>query len=296
MKIVVAGASGNVGYRTAERLIDGGVFPVLIARNTKAVKPLLDRGAQLVAGGLDSFEVLDAATANADALLWMTPPALSEPSLQGWYRRTARLAAQAIEKNGVKRVVHISAVGALPNTGLGTVSYVAEVELALAAACRNLVNLRPGYFMQNLAQQLKEISKLPENQPAELQMTFEPDHDVPWINAFDIGDVAAGYLMEPTWAGQWSRNLMGPQNLTMIEVAVIVSIAANRSVRYQQIPLEAMSEIFAAQGANKKVQSEMTDLLTALGDKDGVYATTRTFEAATPSTLKQFVENCLGAR
>ena len=34
MKIVVAGASGNVGYRTAERLLEGGVFPVLIARNT----------------------------------------------------------------------------------------------------------------------------------------------------------------------------------------------------------------------------------------------------------------------
>ena len=99
------------------------------------MRPLLDRGAQLISGGSDNFEALDAATANAHALLWMTPPALGEPSLQRWYQRTARLAAQAIEKNGVKRVVQISAVGALQNTRLGTVSYVAEVELALAAAC-----------------------------------------------------------------------------------------------------------------------------------------------------------------
>ena len=296
MKIVVAGASGNVGYRTAERLLEGGVFPVLIARNTHAVRPLLDRGAQLISGGSDNFEALDAATANADALLWMTPPALGEPSLQGWYQRTARLAAQVIEKNGVKRVVHISAVGALPNTRLGTVSYVAEVELALAAACRNLVNLRPGYFMQNLVSQLNAIGKLPENQAAELQMTFAPDHDVPWISAFDIGDVAAGYLMDSTWAGQWSRNLMGPQNLTMVEVAAIVSKAANRTVRYQQIPLEVMAGIFAAQGANETVQSEMRELLDALGDKDGVYATARTSEAATPTTMKQFVEDCFDGR
>ena len=293
MKIVVAGASGNVGYRTAERLLDGGVFPVLIARNTHAVRPLLDRGAQLISGGSDNFEALDAATANANALLWMTPPALGEPSLQGWYQRTAQLAAQAVKRNGVKRVVHISALGALQNTRLGTVSYVAEVELALAAACRNLVNLRPGYFMQNLVLQLKEIGKLPENQAAELQMTFEPDHDVPWISTADIGDVAAAYLMDPTWAGQWSRNLMGQQNLTMIEVAEIVSKAANRAVSYQQIALEVMTGIFAAQGANETVQSEMRALLTALGDKDGVYATAKTSEAQTPTTMQQFVEDCL---
>ncbi len=293
MKIVIAGASGNVGYRTAKRLLAKGISPVLIARNMKAVKPLLDRGAQLIAGGSDNFEALDAATANADALLWMTPPALSEPSLEQWYQRTARLVAQAVERNGVKRIVHISAVGARLNAGLGTVSYVAEVELALAAACKNLVNLRPGYFMQNLATQLKGIGKLPEKQPAELQMTFEPDHDVPWISAADIGDVAADYLMDPAWAGQWSRNLMGPQNLSMVEVAKIVSKASHRSVRYQQIPLEVMAGIFAAQGANQKVQSEMRDLLTALGDKDGVYATTRTSEAETPTTMQQFVEDCL---
>lgn len=292
MKIVIAGASGNVGYCTAERLLAKGISPVLIARNIKAVKPLLDRGAQLIAGGSDNFEALDAATASADALLWMTPPALGEPSLQGWYQQTARLAAQTVARNGVKRVVHISAVGALQNTRLGTVSYVAEVELALAAACKNLVNLRPGYFMQNLVPQLKAICKLPENQPAELQMTFEPNHDVPWISAADIGDVAAGYLMDATWAGQWSRNLMGPQNLSMVEVAKIVSKASNRSVSYQQIPIEFMNGIFAAQGANEKVQSEMRDLMTALGDKDGVYATARTSEAETPTTMQQFVEDC----
>lgn len=296
MKIVVAGASGNVGFRTAQRLLDGGIAPVLIARNIAAVQPLVDRGAHLVVGGADDFEALQAATANADALLWMTPPALREPSLQGWYRRTARLVADAAERNRVKRIVHISSVGARPSGDLGTVSYVAEVEQALAAVCHNLVNLRPGYFMQNLALQLKAINKLPAQQPAVLQMTFQPHHDVPWISATDIGDVAAHYLNDPTWAGQWSRNLMGPENLSMLEVADIVSKEAKRPVRYEQMPIQFMTNIFATQGANETVQSEMKNLLIALGDTDGVYATTRTLEVVTPSTMKQFVENCFSER
>jgi len=39
----------------------------------------------------------------------------------------------------------------------------------------------------------------------------------------DIGDEAAKYLLDDDWAGQWTCNLMGPENLTLLETTAILS-------------------------------------------------------------------------
>ncbi len=44
MKIVVAAASGNVGRRTAEKIIQAGVETVLLASRDKNDFPLLHKG------------------------------------------------------------------------------------------------------------------------------------------------------------------------------------------------------------------------------------------------------------
>ena len=290
MKIVVAGASGNIGYRVAQQLLDAGQTPVLLARNAAKVAPLVARGAVLVEGSSDDAACVMAATRDAEGLLWMTPPALDATSLKDWYARTSQIACEAILTNGIARVVHVSAVGAGAAANLGTVSYSGDVEKAFAATKVNLVNLRPGYFMQNLAAHYASMKD-----DGLIRMAFAPDHDIPWISTDDIGDVAARYLLDTTWAGQWARNLMGPENLSLQQIAAMASDILGTPVRYEQASPEELDTQFAQMGANALVRAQLAELLRALGDPDGVYATARTPEAYTPTSMQAFLNAGLNA-
>jgi len=56
-----------------------------------------------------------------------------------------------------------------------------------------------------------------------LYFPYASNHDIPWISTDDIGDEAAKYLLDDDWAGQWTCNLMGPENLTLLETTAILS-------------------------------------------------------------------------
>jgi uncharacterized protein YbjT (DUF2867 family) len=290
MKIVVAGASGNIGTRVVSQLLDRGERPVMLARNGDKVGKFIARGATHVRVGSDDAAAIIDACRKADALFWVTPPVLSEQSMQGWYARTAAIAVEAIAVNRIQKVVHISSIGAGARPGLGTVSYTGDVEASLAAVCTKLVNLRPGYFMQNLAGTFARV-----HSDAVLALPFAPDHDIPWISTDDIGDVAAACLADQQWEGQWSRNLMGPENLTPLQIAALMSELLKKPIAYQQLPLEQLDLDFARFGANDVVRAEMRMLLEALGDTDGIYATARTPDAFTPTTLGEYLSGALRA-
>jgi uncharacterized protein YbjT (DUF2867 family) len=119
------------------------------------------------------------------------------------------------------------------------------------------------------------------------------DHDILWISTDDIGDKAARYLLDDRWAGQWTQNLMGSENLTLPEATTILSRVLNRSIQYVQVTVESIQQQLALAGATPDVQRELGDLYHALGNPDGIYATARTPEAITPTTFEQFATHKL---
>lgn len=58
--------------------------------------------------------------------------------------------------------------------------------------------------------------------------SYANDHDIPWISTDDIGDEAPKYLLDDGWAGKWTRNLMGPENLTLLETTAVLSQLLSR--------------------------------------------------------------------
>ena len=126
-----------------------------------------------------------------------------------------------------------------------------------------------------------------------VRFPYPSDHDLPWISTEDIGDVAAQYLLNRHWAGQWTRNLMGSENLTLPETVAILSQVLGYAVEYNRVNIESLQQQFATMGATEEVQREMGDLFRALGDPDGIYATARTPDATTPTTFEQFVKHKL---
>ena len=123
MKIVIAAASGNIGRRTAEKVIHAGAETVLLARNPEKLADLIDRGAIVHKIGSDDPQGLIDVTQYADALFWLTPPKLDVPNMRDWYLHTAQAGANAVRANGIARVVNISSIGAGAKPNLGTVSF-----------------------------------------------------------------------------------------------------------------------------------------------------------------------------
>jgi uncharacterized protein YbjT (DUF2867 family) len=288
MKIVIAAASGNIGRRTAEKVIQAGVETILLARHPEKLADLVDRGAIVKPISSDDPIALIDATKNADALFWLTPPKLDTPSLSDWYIQTAMAGKEAVRENGIKRVVNISSIGAGAEPNLGTVSFSGNVESIFNQTDANILHLRPGYFMENFMAQVESIQR-----DKSVYFPYASDHDMPWISTDDIGDEAAKYLLDDSWAGKWTRNLMGSENLTLLEITSILSQLLDRPIEYVQVTIESIQQQLASFGATPDVQNELRDLFRALGAPNGIYATIRTPEAVTSTTFEQFAINKL---
>lgn len=283
MKIVIAAASGNIGRRAAQKVVQAGVETILLTRQPEKLADLAAQGATVKPISSDHPQGLIEVTQDADALFWVTPPKLDTLSLRDWYIQTAMAGARAVRENSIKRVVNISSLGAGASEDLGTVTFVGTVESIFNQTLPNVLHLRPGYFMENFLGQVKFIE-----QDNAVYFPYASDHDIPWISTDDIGDEAAKYLLDDRWAGQWTRNLMGPENLTLPETTAIVSRVLNRSIEYVQVTVESIQQQLSLTGATPDVQRELGNLFRALGNPDGIYATARTPEAITPTTFEQF--------
>ena len=288
MKIVIATASGNVGRRTAEKVIEAGAETILLSRHPEKLADLVAQGATVKPIGSDDDRGVIEASQNADALFWLTPPKIDVPSLSDWYTQTAMVGARAVRENSIKRVVNISSLGAGARPNLGTVSFVGEVEAIFNQTDANILHLRPGYFMENFLTQVESIER--DNT---VSFPYASDHDIPWISTDDVGDVAAKYLLDDRWAGHWTRNLMGAENLTPLETTAILSRVLDRPIAYDQVTIESIKQQLASMGATPDAQQALGDLFCALSDPDGVYATARTPETFTPTTFEQFVRTKL---
>lgn len=283
MKIVIAAASGNIGRCAAQKVVQAGVETILLTRQPEKLADLAAQGATVKPISSDDPQGLIEVTQDADALFWVTPPKLDALSLRDWYIQTAMAGARAVRENSIKRVVNISSLGAGASEDLGTVTFVGTVESIFNQTLSNVLHLRPGYFMENFLGQVKFIE-----QDNAVYFPYASDHDIPWISTDDIGDEAAKYLLDDRWAGQWTRNLMGAENLTLPEATAIVSRVLNRSIEYVQVTVESIQQQLSLAGATPDVQRELGNLFRALGNPDGIYATARTPEAITPTTFEQF--------
>lgn len=285
MEIVIGAAAGNIGSRIAKKVASANHSAVLLGNKLSSLHDLNIPNSSSYEVDMSNLEQVVEHTKGADAIFWLVPPNIAVSSLKEWYDDIIAAGVAAIKENKIPRVVAISSLGAGISDNLGTVTYVGNLERALKEVASNVVFLRPGYFMENFLLQKNDIL---EN--GHFSFPYATDHDIPFVSANDIGDIAAEYLMDVNWTGQWTRNIMGPSNMTLKEAADIFSAELQQEIVYKQVTYDDVKNQFAKFGANNTVQKELVDLYMALGDPNGAYATPRTFEAITPTTLEDVIQ------
>ena len=197
--------------------------------------------------------------------------------------------AAAIQSQGVKRVVGVSALGrrtALAgNAGLVTAAFAMEAEIEKTG-----VDFRalwcPGFMenMLNAVQTLKDQGMFFVPSP--------PDVKTPYAATRDIAASGARLLLDRSWTGQGGLAVLGPEDLSCNDMAAIMTDVLGKPIRFQQISAEAAKAQLMQYGASEGFAQAYVEMFAAKGE--GLdNAEPRTAENTTPTSFRQWCEEVL---
>jgi uncharacterized protein YbjT (DUF2867 family) len=285
MSIVITAPTGNIGRPLTQNLLDLGVKPVLIARDAAKVKHFTDQGATAVVGSHSDPAVIIEATKGADALWLLTPVAFQTDDLRAFYRTFGEAAAKAIEQNDIGHVVHLSSVGAEHQSGTGPIVGLYENENILGKAAKNLVNLRPGYFMENTLGQVPSIL-----QANALFTTFAEGIRFPMIATKDIAARAAELLTKRDWSGQKVVELQGAGDVGYEEVAGVLSEVLGRDLKHITVTPEQQLEALTNMGISATLAGSFHELSQAITSGHVKFHEPRSKANTTPTSYPVFAQ------
>lgn len=218
MTILVTGATGNIGRRIVDHLIDLGANDIRALTKNPAKANLPD-GVTAVTGYLGEPESLPAAFEGVERMYLAPLPKTLDTTLE--------LAKQA----NVEYVVALS----------GGAHWQAHAD-AVAASGLVHTQLGPGEFLKNFAiwaEQIKATQTVREPYPTAIEAPISMD---------DIARVAAALLVKPEQRhyGQMYE-LTGPEALTREQIAEQVGVGIGVDVSYEQCARAEAEEQFNPQ-------------------------------------------------
>lgn len=282
---VVAGASGNVGSIVATRLLDAGKKVRVVARNADRLKRWTDRGAEAAAGSLEDADFVTRAMAGATAAYVLVPPNMGVSGFRAYQNRVAAALVRGVQSAKVGHVITLSSIGAHLARGNGPVAGLHDMERAFGElSSTNVLHLRPTYFMENHLGSIGAIKQM-----GMIGGALKPDLLMPMIATRDIGEVAAQHLLARDFKGHWVRELLGPRDISMNDVAKAFGAAIGKpDLKYTQFPYEDAKKAMMGMG----IPEEMAGLYMEMnrGFNEGLVLATqpRSPTTNTPTTIEEF--------
>lgn len=231
--IVVLGATGHTGRLIVEQLAARGAPVRAVARDARrldGLPPEVERRA----GTLDDPAFLRAALEGAQAAYTLLPTDRRASDYRAAQDTQGEAQCAAVQAAGVARVVALSSLGADHAAGHGLLAglHAQEQRLRALPGVRRLTLLRPASFFENLEDTFASIlfeGTVADAVPADLR--------VPMVAARDIAAAAADALLDAAPAPRVEvRELLGPQDHTMVEVVQALGAAIGRpGLRYVQL-------------------------------------------------------------
>jgi uncharacterized protein YbjT (DUF2867 family) len=267
-RVLVTGAGGNVGRPVLEELTARGAI-VRAADRTPV------EGAEFTRLDFTDERTFAAAVDGCSAMFLLRPPAIARvgPTLG----RLIDVAGAA----GVEHVTFLSVAGAETNR----VVPHHRVEKHLAASGIPSTMLRPGFFADNLTSAYREdIAEGRLYVPAGAGR-------VAFIDARDIGEVAAIALTDPAVHAGHAYHLTGPEAVTFDEVARLLAERLGRPIRYEPATVPGYLRHLRRRGLPLAQVAVQTVLHVGLrrGDAAEVDPTIERLLGRPPRAIVQFV-------
>lgn len=286
--IVVTTPTGQIGRDVIQNLLGAGQPVRVIARAPHKLSETVRERVEVIEGSHGDAAVVEQAFEGADAVFWVAPPDMTKTKEEAYVEFT-RPAAETIRRLGVRRVVSVTGIGRgtawADKAGLVTASTHMDDLLGSSAAA--LRALAMPSFMENFMRQVGAIKE-----KSLMSGTIDADRKVPWTSTRDLAAVAARFLSDSGWTGNEEIPVLGPDVLSLSEIAKIVSEVAGRQVRYQQTTFEALKQQFLGRGATESFAQGYVDMYRAKNEGMDNTALSKTAER-TPTSFRTWCEQNL---
>lgn len=216
MKVLVTGASGNVGRYVTENLLNIGEQVVTAGSNTEKLKELFLDKVDSVYFDFTKKETFEGALQNVDRVFLIRPPQLGNP--EDLYPFI-----DAMKAHNIKLVSFLSLMGVEKNT----IPPHHKIEKYIESSQIPFAHIRPGFFMQN-------ISGVHSAEIREMDQIFVPagNSKTSFIDAEDIGLSVATLLYNPEKYKNTAHTITGAEALDYFQVAEILSKVTGRKIKY----------------------------------------------------------------
>ncbi|GAA5063937.1 uncharacterized protein YbjT (DUF2867 family) [Thermocatellispora tengchongensis] len=284
--IVITAPTGQIGSKLVASLLQRSEPVRLITRDPRKLPAEVRERAEIVVGSHRDRDVLDHALQGADALFWLMPAAATASSPYEAYVTASVPGADAVVRHAVPRVVIISALGRGSQIYAGHVSASHAMEDLFRSTGAHVRALALPTFMENILRQTAAIKN------GVISGTLPADLTMPWIATKDIAALAAEYLLDHTWTGQDTVEVLGGEDLSYHDIAEILTDVLGTPVRYQPGDRAAVKQFLISRGFSEAMAQSMMDMDLA-GERGINNATPRTAAHTTPTTFREFAEETI---
>lgn len=216
MKILVTGASGNVGQYVIQYLLTFKESIVAAGTNTQKLKLMFSDEIEVVEFDFTRPVTFDNALKDIDRVFLMRPPHLGKPTDLYPF-------LEAVKKHSIKLIAFLSLMGIEKNT----IPPHYKIEKKIEELGIPYTYIRPGFFMQNISGIHAEEIKLKD-------MIYVPagNSKTSFIDATDIGHAVAIILHNFEQHINTKYTLTGSEALDYYQVAKILSNVLGRTIHY----------------------------------------------------------------
>jgi uncharacterized protein YbjT (DUF2867 family) len=258
MKIIVTGSLGNISKPLTIELVQKGHSVTVISSKAERQADIENLGAKAAIGSIEDLDFLTKTFSGADVVYTMIGGGdYFDPDfdLMAYYTKIANNYLQAIQQSGVKRVVHLSSVGAHLESGNGILQMHYQAERIL----NNLQDIaltfmRPVGFYYNLfifSDGIKATGTMSSN--------YGADDVIPWVSPLDIATAIASEIQNPSVGKK--IQYVASEELTCNDVAAILGTAIGKpNLEWTLITDQELLNRYESFGMNKKIAAGLVEM------------------------------------
>jgi len=268
MKIVLTGSLGNIGKTLALLLLQQGHDITVISSSAKRIRDIEALGAKAAIGKMQDVNFLTEAFAGADLVYLMeTMEAVgdmfdSSVDFIGDITQIGRNYKMAVEKNGIKKVIHLSSIGAHMGKGSGILLFHHNVENILNELSADVAIkfIRPVGFFINMFSFIRNIRS-----NGKIISNYGGDQKEPWVSTGDIADVIAEEVEKP-FSGRMVRYVASDE-VSPNEIAAALGKAIGKpGLEWTVVPDETLLNAWLDIGFNPQVARGFIEMQASQGN------------------------------
>ncbi len=267
MKIVITGSLGNIGKPLAKELVKKGHLVTVISSNAQKHNEIEALGAKAAIGTIEDVDFLTATFKGADVIFTMITNGISaffdpNANLIAIMNQIGKNYKQAIEQSGVKRVVHLSSIGAHLEKGNGNLRFHYDVENILRQLPEDVAIkfMRPAGFFTNLLRSMPTIKE-----SGTIIYNYGGDTKEPWVSPLDIA-AAVIEEMENSLKGKTVRYIAS-EEVSPNEIAKALGNAIGKpDLKWLTITDEELLNNMLAMGMNLQIAKGFVEMQASQGN------------------------------